>query len=162
MQLTCSLDVYTSRCDLHVIAPMWFKYFHSESFLIQFRIWNNSSSWFMCSISPIRITTSHRSICCNQYLLKSNNSNKCCVQQSSNIHIEPNLYKCCGCHGVMFSELSNPAGMPRFLVCTGLYSVQMCPEVNGNIFHDWRIITGGMNCVLHEPITGSVNFDVFI
>ena len=61
-----------------------------------------------------------------------------------------------------FSELSNPAGMPRFLVGTGLYSVQMCPEVNGSIFHDWRIITGGMNCVLHEPITGSVNFNVFI
>ena len=38
----------------------------------------------------------------------------------------------------------------------------MCSEVNGIIFYDWRIITGGMNCVIHEPITGSVNFDVFI
>ena len=38
----------------------------------------------------------------------------------------------------------------------------MCPEVNGIIFHDWRIITGGMNCVIHEPVTDSVNFDVFI
>ena len=109
------------------VALMWFKSFHSESFLIQFRIWNNSSSWFMCStsrtsISPIRITTSHRSNCCNQYLLKSNNSNKSCVQQSSTI--EPNLDKCCGCHGVMFAELSNPAGMPRFLVCMVLYGVQ--------------------------------------
>ena len=93
-------------------APMWFKSFHSESFSIQFRIWNNSLSWFMCStsrtsISPIRIT-SHRNTCYNQHLLSSNNSNKSCVQQSSTIHIEPNLYKRCGCHGVMFSELSNP------------------------------------------------------
>ena len=60
------------------------------------------------------------------------------------------------------SESSNPTGMPRFPVCTSLYSVQKCPEVNGIIFHDWTIITGGMNCVLHEPITGSVNFYVFI
>ena len=107
---------------------MWIKSFHSESFLIQFRIWNNSSSWFMCStsrtsVSPFRIT-SHRSICCNQHLLSSNNSNKSCVQQSSSIHIEPNLYKCCGCHGVMFSEVSYPAEMTRFLVCTVLYRVQ--------------------------------------
>ena len=38
----------------------------------------------------------------------------------------------------------------------------MCPEVKGIIFHDWRIITGGMNCVLHKPVTDSVNFDAFI
>ena len=37
----------------------------------------------------------------------------------------------------------------------------MCPEVNGIVFHDWRIITGGMNCVLHEPITCSVRIDIF-
>ena len=123
------------------VAPMWFKSFHSESFSIQFRIWNNSSSWFMCStsrtsISPIRIT-SDRSNCCNQYLLSSNNSSKSCVQQSSTIHIEPNLYKCCGCHGVMFSELSNPAGMPRFWVCTGLYSVQKVSRMHLEIIADW-------------------------
>ena len=108
------------------------KSFHSESFLIQLRIWNNSSSWFLCStsrtnISPIRITTSHRSICCNQYLLKSS-SNKSCVQQSSTIHIEPSLYNCCGCCGVMFSELFNLAGMPRFLVYTALYSNEIGPK----------------------------------
>ena len=46
-------------------------------------------------------------------------------------------------------------------VCTALYSVQKCPEVNGIIFHDWKIITGGMNSGSFEPITGSVNFDVY-
>ena len=78
------------------------------------------------------------------------------------MQIEPNLYQCCGCCGVMFSESSNPAGMPRFQVCTALYSVQKCPEVNSIVAQYWTIIRGGMNCVLHEPITGSVNFDVFI
>ena len=34
--------------------------------------------------------------------------------------------------------------------------------MNGIVFHDWRIITGGMNCVLHKAITCSINFDVFI
>ena len=125
---------------------MWFL---SESFLIQFRIWNNSSSWFMCStsrtsISSIGITTSHRSICCKQYLLKSS-SNKSCVQQSSTIHTEPSLHRCCGCHGVMFSKLSNPAGMPRFQVCTGLFRVQKSPEVNGIVAQYWTIIPGGIH-----------------
>ena len=141
---------------------MWLMSFHSKSFLIQFRIWNNSLSWFMCStsrtsISPIRITTSHRSICCNQYLLKSNNSNKSCVQ----VHTEPSLYRCCGCCGVMFSELSNPAGMPRFWVCTTLYSVQKCPEVNGIVVQYWTIISGGIHQNSYEPITGVDRFDVF-
>ena len=62
----------------------------------------------------------------------------------------------------MFSESSNPAGMPRFWVCTALYSLQKCPEVNGIVVQYWTIITGVMNCVLYEPITGSVNFDVFV
>ena len=112
------------------------------------------------SISPIRITTSHRSICCNQYLLKSS-FNKSCVQQSSTIHKEPNLYKCCWCHGVMFSELSNPAGMPRFWVCTDLYSFQKCPEVNGIVVQYWTIIPGGIHQSSYEPITGVDRFDVF-
>ena len=43
-----------------------------------------------------------------------------------------------------------------------LYSVQKWSAVSGGVFHDWRIITGGMNCVLHEPIPCSVNFHVFI
>ena len=98
-------------------------------------------------------------ICCYQYLLKSNNSNKSCVQQSSTKFKEPS--QCHGCHGLMFSESSHPAGMPRSWVCTALYSVQKCPEVNGIIFHDWKIITGGMNRGSFEPITGSVNFDVY-
>ena len=38
------------------VVPVWFKFFHSESFLIQFRIWNNSSSWFMCSTSRTSIS----------------------------------------------------------------------------------------------------------
>ena len=37
----------------------------------------------------------------------------------------------------------------------------MLSAVDGAIFHDWRIITGVMNCVLHEPITCSVRFDIF-
>ena len=98
-------------------------------------------------------------ICCNQYLLKFNNWNKSCVQQSSTIHKEPS--QCHGCCGSMFSESSNPAGMPRFWVCTALYSVQKCPEVNGIIFHDWKIIIGGMNRGSYEPITSSVKFDVY-
>ena len=98
-------------------------------------------------------------MCCNQYLLKSNNSNKSCVQQSSTIQIEPS--QCHGCRRLMFSESSNPAGMPRFWVCTALYSVQKCPEVNGVNFHVWKIITGSMNSGSFEPITGSVKFDVY-
>ena len=43
-----------------------------------------------------------------------------------------------------------------------LYSVQKWSAVNGIVFHIWRTITGGMSCVLHEPITGNINFDVFI
>ena len=64
---------------------------------------------------------------------------------------------------VIGSMLSGPVAalrMPRFWVCTALYSVQKCPEVNGIIFHDWKIITGGMNSGSFESITGSVNFDV--
>ena len=51
--------------------------------------------------------------------------------------------------------------MPRFLVCTALYVVQMWSAVKGAIFHDWKIITGGMNSGSFEQITGSVNFDVY-
>ena len=80
---------------------------------------------------------------------------------NNQVHTEPSLYRCCKCHGVMFSESSNPAGMPRFRVCTALYSIQKCPEVNDIVVQYWTIITGGINCVLHEPITGSVKFDVF-
>ena len=52
--------------------------------------------------------------------------------------------------------------MPRFRVCTGLYSVQMWSVVKGTIFPYWSIITGGMNWGSYEPITDNVNFDVFI
>ena len=51
--------------------------------------------------------------------------------------------------------------MPREMVCLGLKSVQKWSAVKGARFHDWRIITGGMNCVLHESITCSVRFDGF-
>ena len=37
----------------------------------------------------------------------------------------------------------------------------MLSAVNGTSVHDWRIITGGMNYVLHESITCSVRFDIF-
>ena len=50
--------------------------------------------------------------------------------------------------------------MPRQLVCMGLNSVQKWSAVKGTNFPNWGIITGGMNCVLHEPITFSVRFDV--
>ena len=120
----------------------------------------------MCStsttcISPIRIT-SHRSICCNQHLLSSNNSNKSCVQQSSTIQIEPNLYKCCGCCGVMFSELSKPAGMPRFLVCTVYLGSRNGPRMHLVIVADWRAWYWGSYSPLSEPITGHGSFDVYL
>ena len=44
-----------------------------------------------------------------------------------------------------YSSLSHSAGIPRFRVCTGLYSVQMWSAVKGAIFSYWSIITGGMN-----------------
>ena len=50
--------------------------------------------------------------------------------------------------------------MPRNELCMNLNSVQKGSAVNGIVFHDWSRITGGMNCVLHEPITDSVRFDV--
>ena len=37
----------------------------------------------------------------------------------------------------------------------------MLSAMNDTIFQDWRIITGGMNYVLHGPITCSVRFDIF-
>ena len=80
---------------------------------------------------------------------------------NNQVHTEPNLNRCCGCHGVIFSKLSNPTGMPRFWVCTGLYSVQKCQEVNGIVFLHWTIIPGVIHQSLYEPITGVDRFDVF-
>ena len=37
----------------------------------------------------------------------------------------------------------------------------MLSAMNGTSFHDWKIITGGMKCVLHKPITCSARFDVY-
>ena len=65
----------------------------------------------------------------------------------------------------MFPISSYPAECPDSWCAQpyiGWKCVKIYPEVNDVILQDWRIITGGMNCVLHEPITGSVNFDVFI
>ena len=45
-------------------------------------------------------------------------------------------------------------------MCTVLYSLQKCPGVNGIIFHDWKIITGGIHQGLYEPITGVDRFNV--
>ena len=36
----------------------------------------------------------------------------------------------------------------------------MWSEVKGTILPYWSIITGGMNCALHEPIICSVRFDI--
>ena len=84
MQLTCC-----PRC-IHIsvgppccVALMWFKSFHSESFLIQFKIWNNSSSWFMCGtskiqISPIENITSHKISCCSVAFIEIKFQQKLC------------------------------------------------------------------------------------
>ena len=77
------------------------------------------------------------------------------------VPISEYIYHQIKCRGVMFPKLSEWCRMARELVCMILYSVQMCSAVNGIVFHDWRIITGAMNCVLHEPITCSVRFDIF-
>ena len=45
-------------------------------------------------------------------------------------------------------------------MCTVLYSLQKCPGLNGVIFHDWKIITGGIHQVLYKPITGVDRFNV--
>ena len=37
----------------------------------------------------------------------------------------------------------------------------MCPEVKGANFADWSIISRGINCVVHEPITCSIRIDIF-
>ena len=37
----------------------------------------------------------------------------------------------------------------------------MWSAVKGANFPNWRIITGGRDCVLHEPITSIVRFDNF-
>ena len=42
-----------------------------------------------------------------------------------------------------------------------LFADQMWSAVKGAIFHDMKIITGGMNRGSYEPITGSVKFDVY-
>ena len=51
--------------------------------------------------------------------------------------------------------------MPRFLVCTGLYSVQKCPEVNDIVAQYWTIIPGGIHQSSYEPIMDVDRFDVF-
>ena len=51
--------------------------------------------------------------------------------------------------------------MPREMLCMSLNSVQKGSAVKRASFHYWRIITGSMNCDLHEPIIDSVRFDVF-
>ena len=63
--------------------------------------------------------------------------------------------------GLMLSVPVDALRMPRLWVCTALYSVQKCPEVKGIIFHDRKIITGGMNKGSYESITGSVKFDLY-
>ena len=50
--------------------------------------------------------------------------------------------------------------MPRSWVCTALYSVQKCPEVNDIVTQYWSIIPGGIHQVLYEPITGDDRFNV--
>ena len=80
---------------------------------------------------------------------------------NNQVPISEYIYHQIKCHGVMFPKLSAWCRMSRELVCMTLYSVQKCSAVNGIVFQDWRIITGGMNCVLHKPITCSVRFDIF-
>ena len=48
----------------------------------------------------------------------------------------------------------------QILCGTVLYSLQKCPGLNGIIFHDWKIITGGIPQSPYEPITGVDRFNV--
>ena len=66
------------------------------------------------------------------------------------------------CHEEMFSELANPAGIPKFLVCTVFYSVQKRSRMHLGIVADWRAWSRGLYSGLYEPIMDHVNFDVFI
>ena len=50
--------------------------------------------------------------------------------------------------------------MPRFCVCTVLYSLQKGSGLNGIIFHDWEIITEGIPLFPYEQITGVDRFNV--
>ena len=50
--------------------------------------------------------------------------------------------------------------MPRFCVCTVLYSLQKCSGLNGIIFYDRKIITKGIPLFPYEPITGVDRFNV--
>ena len=43
--------------------------------------------------------------------------------------------------------------MPRFCVCTVLYSLQKGSGLNGVIFHDWEMITEVIPLFSYEPIT---------
>ena len=46
----------------------------------------------------------------------------------------------------MFSETDQPCMECPDSECAQPYIVSKCgPEVKGTIFHDWKIITGGMN-----------------
>ena len=102
------------------------------------------------SISPNGMTTSHRINCCSIAFIETRFQQKLCSTiKYQVIH-----------HRRMFPNSSNPCRMPRYELCMTLYSVQKWSAVNGIVFHDWRIITGGMNCVLHEPITCSVRIDI--
>ena len=50
--------------------------------------------------------------------------------------------------------------MPRFCVCTVLYSLQKGSELNGVIFYDWEIITEVIPLFPYEPITAVDRFNV--
>ena len=50
--------------------------------------------------------------------------------------------------------------MPRFCVCTVLYSLQKGSGLNGIIFHDWEIITEVIPLFTYEPITTVDRFNV--
>ena len=56
--------------------------------------------------------------------------------------------------GSVLSVSVSALRMPRSWVCTALYGVQKCPEVNGIVTQYWSIIPGGIYQVLYKPITG--------
>ena len=100
------------------------------------------------------MTTSHRINCCSIAFIETKFQQKLCST----------IKYCKLFTGGCFQFCLTPAECPDSWCALVYIATKMCQNVsrsNGIVFHDWRIITGGMNYVLHEPITCSVRIDTF-
>ena len=104
------------------------------------------------SISPIENIASHRISCCSVAFIEIKFQQKLCFNNQVLMLPSHSQRQCFKTDQVM-----------KNAQILSVHSLIRGPNVvssEGTIFHDWKIITGGMNSGPFEPITGSVKFDV--